>query len=264
MLRRQTFFAVLLVLLGACAERIASDDLATGDEEDGSPSAAEIAENVRSYDAGVGRCMASDAAPPERAPQQLGFSSESLRDPSVVEGSEPASVLEVSADNLKLRRGDASVVDFLWRGPSLVEHFSVGDLVQLGRPGFWSEVIGPRTRVMTSRGFSNTSLGREGRVPGGPSYELEPECAGVYAGTCHPLDLIVGTRFALRATLGPDSVTIPHGETQTLGDWQVTNVWHNSTSYVRNGPPEQSGCHIDPYNVAAVTAIGPISLATNP
>lgn len=179
-------------MIGACA-----DDASSGAITD-----AEVADNLRAFDAGVGRCEARDDAPRDRAPEQLGFSTGPGSSSAVVEGSEPASVLEVAADKLKLLRGDASTVDFLWRGPSLVEHFAVGDSVQLGRPRFWSAVVGERVQVMTSRGFSNTSLGRGSRmIPGGPSYELEPECADLSAGPCHPLDIVVMTVFAMRATL---------------------------------------------------------------
>lgn len=193
----------------------------------------------------------------EHSALQNGFGHNYQPPPQLLSGR----VQAITAAELVIRPDDGEPLVFRSTGPSLLNQFELDEAVHYGAvsgsPSTWHLVIGARATVAALSGFSNTSLPRHGKVPGGPDYVAEPQC-GFVEPSCHDDQVIVSTLFTLHAMLDHDSASIPLGATGSVGGWRVTNVWLNETRVQLVGT--KHNCVIDPMDYFDVMAIGP---ATN-
>lgn len=169
-------------------------------------------------------------------------------------GSFNAVVTDVAADHLVLERATGESVTFRWAGPSLVGEFSVGENVSCSKTALaWHIVIGTRRAAEIHLGNSSTEISTSGMIPGGVNWMLEPECANVAAPSCAGASSPeVYTYYRVLASLPGASVVIPMEQTASLGNWRITNVFHEQ------GQGGQSAtCHVDFSNVGLLSALGP-------
>jgi hypothetical protein len=169
-------------------------------------------------------------------------------------GSFSAVVTEVAADHLVLERATGESVTFRWAGPSLAGEFSVAENVSCSKTAqAWHIVIGTRRAAEIHLGNSSTQIATSGVIPGGVNWMLEPECANVAAPSCAGASSPeVYTYYRVIASYAGDAIAIPMEQTASLGDWQITNVFHE-----QGGGGQSATCHVDFSNVGLLSALGP-------
>jgi hypothetical protein len=133
-----------------------------------------------------------------------------------------ATLETVEATSLGLRSSSGDHFTFSWRGPSLIQEFSVGESVEVTQSR-WSLVRGRETTVAAHRAFGTLGMPWISTLEGTDlKFSSELACTFQPPEKCE--STIYEDVYDLRASTDTATINLRPAETNTIGDYRVTNV----------------------------------------
>src|SRR5262245_59329915 len=166
-------------------------------------------------------------------------------------------IVVVMSDRLQIKVGDAAIEEFYWAGPSLADHFSVGEAVRIKRELWWNAI---KTSRWVAQVWSEVGRGPAVNGPlvppwGGPTVTNVVQCSApetIYVcGRPTPVNLEWRT-YTLSAKLDADTIDVPVRESKSLGRWTVTH----SGSWGASGGLFD-GCAVESGWTSSLSLLGP-------
>ncbi len=149
--------------------------------------------------------------------------------------------------------GDTSTFSFSWVGPDLTGKFTKGETVSIGNQEGWDFVSGSTHTAAARRDFGFVAPSQIPDIPlYGPHLDYAPQCSFLEGGGACGQPPAPVTILALEATTGAGALTIALGDTQSLVDWDITNV--NNVQFPGYGGED---CVLEAAFTGIITAVGP-------